>query len=97
MHMKSVRESCEVKSRWHTLQRNSLSQKNLYSLTHIETRISGKFHQESEQSVNQLLKTDGDILLKYLLTRSAFSSRILSSDLRKLFFLNRGLELQSLG
>ena len=40
----------------------------------------------------QLSKTDGTILLKYLLTRNAFSSGMLSSNLSKLCFLNKKLE-----
>ena len=47
--------------------------------------------------MNHLSKIDGNILLKYLLTRSTFSSWILSSNLRKFCFLNRGLQWQSLG
>ena len=45
----------------------------------------------SEQSVNHLSKIKGNILLKYLLTSSTFSSWILSSNLSKFWFLNRGL------
>ena len=44
-----------------------------------------------------VLKIVGNILLKYLQTRSTFSSWHLSSNLRKFWFINRGLELQSLG
>ena len=44
-----------------------------------------------------VLKIVGNILLKYLQTRSTFSSWNLSSNLSKFWFINRGLELQSLG
>ena len=51
----------------------------------------------SEQSVNQLPKIDGNRLLKYSRTSGTFSSWILSLNLSKLCFLNRGLEWQSHG
>ena len=44
-----------------------------------------------------VLKIVGNILLKYLQTRSTFSSWNLPSNLSKFWFINRGLELQSLG
>ena len=46
--------------------------------------------------VNHLSKIVGNILLKYLLSRSTFSSWILSSNLYKFCFINRGLKWQSL-
>ena len=50
-----------------------------------------------EQSVvNHLSKIVGNILLKCLLSRSTFSSWILSSNLYKFCFLNRGLKWKSL-
>ena len=51
----------------------------------------------SEQSVNQLSKIDGNVLLKYLLTKGTFSSWILSSNWSKFCFSNRGFEWQYLG